>query len=172
MMRFIKILGVLLFICLLLGSSSFNLFNAAPNLILIFLCLNLLTSTRKETIILSLVAGVILDFVSALPDGVISLSLLIAVFGSYYITSMFFAKSLSRVMVLVMIFLATIIYFISIEILHAVILFVRDQAILEFGQTQIRKLIKEIVLNVLFLYPAYLVHVWLNPQITNQNESI
>lgn len=147
--------GALVFIFILQLSFSELNFPSTPNLVLVYLCVLLLFLNIKNVLWIGAIGGVLLDFFSGLPDGVILVALLGSVTGSYYIGQSVFTEKLSNLILLFYTAIASILFLLIAAFAQYLLTLGGIGHLPDISYLLTRKLGADVIFNLLFLFPVY-----------------
>ncbi len=157
MKPFLWFLAILLLIIIQAGILiPLNL--TAANLVLIFLVSAVLLSDFDQALALTLVSGLLLDFLSGLPDGVIMISLFAIFLILYFVVNTVLEREPNQIVLFTSVAAATIGFYLLIFVLRGL----RDPAFLLLNQ-----LPKALVLNLIFTFPVFRYYSKINQWLTH-----
>ena len=128
---------------------------APINLILIMAATAVILSDFNQGIIITLLGGILLDFASALPDGILSISLLITYLILYFALQEILSKEANRFILVSTVAAGTIVFFL---VLSAVVWMFGVLHISQNVDTQhwlIRLMPLTLIWNLIFVYPIF-----------------
>jgi hypothetical protein len=149
-----------LFILLLIQGGVLLPFHMVPvNLILIVVALTTILSDFKPGLIITLLGGLLLDFLSGSADGLITMSLLIVFLVLQLILSEFLSREPNKFILAATILGATIVYYLAFFIASKlfVVFGLADNPDARYLFTILLPL--AIMWNLLFAYPVYLYYI-------------
>jgi rod shape-determining protein MreD len=159
--------SILVLFILQLALADLNILNGTPNLVLVYLCICLLALRLSNVLYMGVLAGVLLDFFSAQPDGIMLSALLMGLVAARYLGQMFFTEKLNNFLVLVYLMVATIAFFLAIMLADQTMVFLEARTLMDWNYMLTYKLGSDAMLNLLALYPVYLYY---NLQMKIQNK--
>ncbi|MBX4187708.1 MAG: hypothetical protein KW793_01065 [Candidatus Doudnabacteria bacterium] len=154
--------------------SDLVTFSIGPNMVLLFLCAALMFMPISEVVLLSFLGGLFLDFFSGLPDGVLVLSLPIAITGAYYLIQKLPSEKFETFILALYVIVATMI-FSSVSFVINYIFYLLGLSDPMQSDVLTYKLGISAVLNLVLLYPvlwAYNLQAKLLRFFDRKNESI
>lgn len=129
---------------------------APVNLILIMVIVAVLLSDLNLGLGLALTGGLLLDFVSGAPDGLLAFSILGVFLLMYFIVNTLLAREPSQIILFTSVAAGTLAYF---------ILFLLANVLLHSGTLDIRHVLAVqlplmLLFNLIFTYPVYQYYLW------------
>jgi rod shape-determining protein MreD len=155
MRQFIRYFTLVVILLLQLSLSDLSFFPSVPNLVLVYLCVNLIFLEREEVLVMAIFSGLMLDVFSGLPDGVMTFGVLVGVAGAHRFGQMLFAEKYADFLVLFYILAATIIFTVAVYLLNAGLVMAGISQPLSAGYLFSYKAGADVIFNLLFLYPIY-----------------
>lgn len=156
------ILAVSIIVLLLITTgilSGINILLVVPWLTLIFLATSIVIGDKNEWIFIALVGGFLTDLISALPDGIITISYLLAAGTVFILLSWFLAKEFNIGIIFLSAGLVTLLSFILQLILVKFFVLFELTPDLDYTFQLTRNLPWLIFLNLLAAYPIYLYYL-------------
>ena len=153
MRRLVAVAAIMALFVLQLALADWQLNQSAPNLLLAYLCVALLFRPLQEVLAYALLAGVLMDLFSGLPDGVLTASLAAGLSSSYYFSQIFSTEKLSNFLLVFYVLLATAFFSAIMIVLTYALSWVGVGApvpILPY------KLVTDAILNLIAAFPVYL----------------
>ncbi|HYC79899.1 MAG TPA: hypothetical protein VEC17_02640 [Candidatus Binatia bacterium] len=151
----VPIIIITLLFVLQLAISDMNLWLGVPNLLLCYVSVMLLYRGLNEVLLISIFAGILLDYFSGLPDGVMVLSMLAATAAAYYLGNMVSAQKLSNFLILFYILFSTMGFFLFVLIATEVLAVFGLVSRMDWDGLLTRKLGADVIFNLIFLYPIF-----------------
>lgn len=146
------ILGIIILFAFQLAISQS--FSFAPNLVLIFLCIMLRYFSIKRVLAASILAGVLLDYYSGSPDGIMIASVIAAVSVSYFLSQSFFHEHLHEFMLGFYVIFSSIFFVLTYLLLNQVLVFFNWSTIASWSQLWGWEMLIRVILNLIFIYPV------------------
>jgi rod shape-determining protein MreD len=143
---------VLLFILqLALGNS----FGQAPDLVLVYLAVILLFLRLHQVLGLGIFVGVLLDYFSGLPDGLMIVSVIGGIGLAFYLAQLFSQNKISDFIVVLNTLFITLGFVGVLFLGNRVLAYLRVNEFLNWKDFWGRELGFHVILNLIFLYPVY-----------------
>ncbi len=158
MRRTISIIILLLLGIIQLSLTMPQILPVIPNLMLIYICVSLLFVPPAEAFIQAVIAGIVLDFFSGLPDGVLLLGLAFAIGSAYYFGQMMFTEKYSQYVVVFYVLASTLFFAaFATAFSHALAWFGLTHSI-QVNSALLQETGLGVTFDLIFLYPVYLVY--------------
>jgi hypothetical protein len=141
-----------------LAIANLNIFPSTPNLVLIYLAVLLFYIPIKDVIWLSIGVGVLLDFFSGLPDGIMVVSVVGSMLAAYYLSQMVFTEQLSTFLILFYTILSTIVFFLAVLLSNYILTAFDLGRSVNFSNLFSLKLGADVIFNLIALYPIYWIY--------------
>lgn len=147
---------IILLFLVQLAFNDLHFWPSTPNLVLAYLSLFLLFSGLTTAFGFGLFVGILLDYFSGLPDGFLTASLLISIFGAHYVGQAFFRENTSSFLPVLYLCVAMII-FTGITAIEMWLLSIHSSAApVSFAQIFGSKLPADIISSLVMFYPIIL----------------
>jgi hypothetical protein len=153
---------VAIFILLIINGgvfSSFYFLPFLPGLVVVLNGIILALEDKTDWLALTIVSGVLLDFASGLPDGIMLLSLLGASGCVYAIIYWWLNREYNWVILFISTAVLTLLYFVFVVGLAWLFSLVGLESTADSGFLLTRKVLWYIVINIILTYPVYLYYL-------------
>lgn len=152
-----------LFLLLIVQAGILIPLHLAPvNLILIMVVSCALLTELNLSLILTLTGGLLLDFVSGTPEGLVTMSLLVVFLLLYFVLNSIIAREPNQIILFSSVAAATVAYFIVFLILNQVFGFLRLGTALDTAYILRHELPLTIFFNLMFTYPVFQYYLWIH----------
>jgi hypothetical protein len=159
MKNLIIISCVILLFLVQLALADLKFFYSPPNILLVYLSVLLLFLSFQEMLLPVITCGVLLDFFSGTPDGVMLASLLAGVSLAYYLGEMIFTERTNNFLNIFYVLTATIGFTLTAAILNNLARVLSYDQGVAWNNLLTFNLGAAVIFNLLFLYPVYLFYL-------------
>lgn len=135
---------------------SLSIAHSFANLVLIFVIIRALLGNLEETVWTALFAGVLLDFFSGTPDGLLTLSLLMSTVGTYFIARGFISSQRWILFVFGSVLVGSVLFILSFLIINWMFGFINLSVVINYPQLLRQKIWLDLLWNLLFAFPIFL----------------
>lgn len=145
---------------------------AAVSLMLILVIFSVILSDFNQGLFITLASGVMTDFISGLPDGLLTLSLLAVFLSLHFIQHKILAREINRIMLFASVGFGTIIYFAAFLIFGGLSYFFRLMPKPDLSFIILRNLPLALILNLVFAFPMFVYYLYLQKWLIRFNPKI
>lgn len=138
--------------------SIFHSVWGIADLSLVFVFVVAIYASTKDAVLVALLAGIITDYISGLPDGIFVLTYLSLVLLLKFASRLFSEKKESLLALAAAIVSATLLYYVLIFFLIWLFGLLGLNKTYDFGSVFKNNLWKELIINLVVFYPVYLYH--------------
>ena len=154
--------AIAIFILMVLNAGIFSQFYFLPflpGLLVVFIAILLMLEDKREWLVLTVISGVLMDFASGLPDGVLLSSLIAAGGAVYFLTSRLVNREYGWVILFATSAVMSLLYFVfSLAVAKLFDLFGLETNI-DYAYFFAHKILWYIVINLVLTYPVYLYYL-------------
>jgi|GEM_PF-3492007 hypothetical protein len=125
------------------------------NLILVVVAMAVILSDFNQGLLITVMGGLLLDFTSGLPDGLISISLLVAFLILHFIMNEILSREPNRFILFSAVLAASIIYFIAFLAVDKLFGFIGLASRLDIRYILVVQLPLTVLWNSIFAYPIF-----------------
>ena len=157
------ILGLFtLFLLLIIQEGVLNRLNISPvNLILIFLIIVGILNSLRFALALGLVGGLMLDFTSPFPDGLIIVCCLIVILLLDFVINKILAREPSYLIYFGSVLGGTIVFFVSLVIVNKIFIIFKINSLLNYDYILFHASWIGLILNLIFTYPVLRLYLFM-----------
>ncbi|OGE74188.1 MAG: hypothetical protein A3I07_01445 [Candidatus Doudnabacteria bacterium RIFCSPLOWO2_02_FULL_42_9] len=131
------------------------------NLVLIVVAIATLLSEFNQGLIITLMGGLITDFMSGLPDGVMTISFLLAFLILHFILNEILAREANRFILGVAVLGSTLVYFFSVIFVSYIFSWFNLVTQIDFMYLLSSRLPLLLLWNLIFTYPILMYYTWI-----------
>ncbi len=148
---------IALFLLLLIQGGILLPLHISPvNLILVVVALSTILSDFKQGFIITLFGGLMLDFISGSPDGLITMSMIIVFLVLHLILREFLSREPNRFILAATVVVATIFYYLAFLVTDRLFVIVHLAEKADVGYLLTVQLPLSMMWNLIFAYPIFL----------------
>jgi hypothetical protein len=151
----------ILFLVLIQAGVFMPLHIAPINLVLIVVVMAVILSDFSQGLAITLIGGILLDFISGTPDGLISMSLVTTYLIVGFVLNEILSREASRLIIFVSVAFGTIIYFLVFVSLAWLFRYFHLTSIVDTKYLLSVQLPLTLMWNVLFAYPVFIFYSWI-----------
>ncbi len=145
-----------LFLLLLIEAGVLLPFHMAPiGLILIVIALATILSDFMQGLVITFMGGILLDLVSGVPDGLMSISLLIVFLTMQFILKEFLSKEPNFLILASIILGSTVIYYLAFYLTNNLFIVLHLSKDLDFNYLILNQLPQALIWNFVLSYPVF-----------------
>ncbi len=148
--------------------SQFYFLPVIPPLVIVFSALLIPLDGRQLSIFSIIASGVLLDFLSSQPDGILLLSLVIACLVNYVLINWWLVRDYNIGILFISTAATILVYFVSVLILAKLFTVIGIGRDIEYGYLLTHGLVWSLLLGLVFTYPVYYYYLLLQ-KITQKN---
>ncbi len=148
--------------------GQFQFLPVVPYLLVIFSAILVPLEEKRLAIFTIAASGVILDFISGLPDGIMLLSLGFACLTSFVLVYWWLAKEYNIGILFVSVGATTLVFIISVLIFSKLFSLMGLGSGIDYAYLIIHRFVWYLVLNLILTYPMYLFYLFLSHTVSKR----